>query len=275
MALLLKRIYKGSFWLLNDLSDERTKNTWLASPTTVVAILGIYLSIVLHLGPKLMAHRKPYNLRTLMIVYNLVQIYLNLKLVYDALIHFLGDQNFNLLCWPVDTSKTPRAMKTTEIVSYFFILKMIDLLDTVIFVLRKSYKQISFLHLYHHAGMIMATWITYRYLPGGHSVFVGLVNCPVHAIMFAYYLGTIIDNKWGRSVIFKRSLTQLQLAQFTFFVFVYGAVVLNPACTFPKIPTYLFLCQNIFITLLFADFYRKTYVGQKYDNKLKLEKESR
>lgn len=55
-------------------------------------------------------------------------------------------------------------------------LKIFDLLDTIFFILRKKENQITFLHVYHHAGMIIVTWVGTRYLPGGHGVFLGNEN---------------------------------------------------------------------------------------------------
>lgn len=62
------------------------------------------------------------------------------------------------------------------VVWLYFIVKIIDLLDTVFFVLRKKYNQISFLHVYHHAGMVMGGWGAVKYLPGGHVTFLGKIE---------------------------------------------------------------------------------------------------
>ncbi|CAG2064399.1 unnamed protein product [Timema podura] len=43
-------------------------------------------------------------------------------------------------------------------------LKVLDLLDTVFFVLRKKNNQITFLHVYHHAAMVFGTWIAVKFL---------------------------------------------------------------------------------------------------------------
>ena len=60
-------------------------------------------------------------------------------------------------------------------VHLYFIVKVVDLLDTVFFVLRKKQNQVTFLHVYHHVGMVIAGWIAVKYLPGGHVTFVGKV----------------------------------------------------------------------------------------------------
>jgi elongation of very long chain fatty acids protein 4 len=36
----------------------------------------------------------------------------------------------------------------------------------VVFVLRKKDRQVSFLHVYHHASQVLYTWAYLKYLPG-------------------------------------------------------------------------------------------------------------
>lgn len=43
----------------------------------------------------------------------------------------------------------------------------------VFFILRKKYNQITFLHTYHHAGMVAATYIFTKFLAG---IYVVMVN---------------------------------------------------------------------------------------------------
>lgn len=48
----------------------------------------------------------------------------------------------------------------------YYMCKLIELLDTVFFVLRKKQNQISFLHVYHHTMMPFAAFIGTKYLAG-------------------------------------------------------------------------------------------------------------
>lgn len=67
-------------------------------------------------------------------------------------------------------------------------LKVIDLVETVVFVFRKKNRQISFLHLYHHISTIYVTSISIKHFPGGMATFPIVVNSSVHVIMYTYYL---------------------------------------------------------------------------------------
>lgn len=42
-----------------------------------------------------------------------------------------------------------------------------EFLDTVFFILRKKFNQVSFLHVYHHCTMFILWWIGIKWVPGG------------------------------------------------------------------------------------------------------------
>ncbi|KOB72767.1 Elongation of very long chain fatty acids protein, partial [Operophtera brumata] len=84
-----------------------------------------------------MRDRKPYDLKHTIIVYNISQILMSVFLVYEM----------------------------AAAVWWYFAAKLIELLDTVFFVLRKKNRQISFLHLYHHFMMPICAWIGVKFLP--------------------------------------------------------------------------------------------------------------
>lgn len=71
---------------------------------------------------------------------------------------FISDSNFNLICEPTDFSDSARAMYAAYITYSFLILKLTDYLDTIFFILRKKWNQVSFLHVYHH---ILVSSVTY------------------------------------------------------------------------------------------------------------------
>lgn len=139
-------------------------------------------------------------------------------------------------------------------------LKIFDLLDTIFFILRKKQNQITFLHVYHHAGMIIVTWVGIRYLPGGHGVFLGLINTFIHVIMYTHYLWTSLNlgKAW-----WKKYITQLQIFQFIiiFLQFLWG--VLTKDCAYPKVLLLLFIPHNILMIVLFIEFYYKSYIQKK------------
>nr|CAI5855023.1 unnamed protein product [Callosobruchus analis] len=173
-----------------------------------------------------------------------------------AIIEILVYSNWS--CNPVDYSTSPRSIHLLRVYHLFFLTKLADLLETVFFVLRKRYRQVSFLHVYHHFGMFTMLWIAVKFFAGGHGSWVGLVNSFVHVVMYTYYMLSAIDEKWKSNVTFKKFITQVQMIQFTIFIIIYGRLLLKDDCAYPKLCSYFFVPQNFFMLLLFGDFYRKT-----------------
>lgn len=56
----------------------------MQSPFLVMGILLAYVYFVLSLGPRLMANRKPLNLKTFMVLYNFFLVGLSLYIVYEV-----------------------------------------------------------------------------------------------------------------------------------------------------------------------------------------------
>ncbi|XP_015430273.1 PREDICTED: elongation of very long chain fatty acids protein 7-like [Dufourea novaeangliae] len=257
MATLIRRIYYGYRYINDELSDPRTQDFFLiGSPWATVGILVFYLYFVHELGPNLMAKRKPFDLKRVMQLYNVIQIVLCSYLVYQAIILAWLDE-YNIYCEPVDYSWTPHAIRIARVVWLYFIVKLLDLLDTVFFVLRKKQNQVSFLHVYHHAGMSFGTWAATKFLAGGHLTFLGSLNSFVHVVMYSYYLATSlrISRPW-----WKKYITQLQLFQFFLIMLHFVVLVWVEDCGFPKWTAAVLIPQNLFMMVLFGDFYYKTYI---------------
>nr|XP_023023658.1 elongation of very long chain fatty acids protein 7-like [Leptinotarsa decemlineata] len=170
-------------------------------------------------------------------------------------------------CDKLTYSTDEQGLYELSIAIQFFNLKVLDLLDTVFFVLRKSYRQVSFLHVYHHVIMILCSWIGIRFFAGGVGAWIIMANTFVHVLMFTYYLMTVLDSTWKSSTFLKKALTQIQLIQFTIFIIVFGRTLVDPSCSFPKLPGYILVPQNCFMLFLFGDFYLKEYVFKKEKNK--------
>lgn len=106
MALVLRQIYRSYHWLFNEFKGEnfgincvcvlaRQKKIYISlvftnsdgrvedmpligSPFPILALLGAYVYFVTIAGPKFMENRKPYNLKSIIQIYNLIQIVSNL-----------------------------------------------------------------------------------------------------------------------------------------------------------------------------------------------------
>ncbi|KAJ9590203.1 hypothetical protein L9F63_016692, partial [Diploptera punctata] len=178
----------------------------ISFPLTIVFF---YLYFVLYLGPRLMKNREPFRLDAILKIYNIMQIILNVYIVKEAIgVGWLSTYRF--FCEPVDWSTSKHGLKMAFLVWFFLMLKLLDMLDTVFFVLKKNNHQLTFLHVYHHAGMFAICWLASRYNPGGHCTFLGLINGIVHIIMYGYYFFTSMWPQYKNSW-WKKHITQLQM----------------------------------------------------------------
>ena len=178
-------------FLMNDLRDPRVDDWFLMSsiwPTTIICILYVYvvkvsLSIVRHrcpmkpqvAGPKFMENREPYNIKWIMIIYNFCQTLFSFWMFAESWAFFVtGDYSWH--CEPVDYSDNKDAMRVLSLGWWYFFSKFIDLLDTVFFIMRKKYNQVSPLHVIHHSTLPWLSWWGPRFVGGGQAGFGPFLN---------------------------------------------------------------------------------------------------
>ena len=78
--------------------------------------------------------------------------------------------------------------------------------------------------------------------------------------MYTHYLLTSM--KLGRPW-WKKYITQLQLVQFILILYHFAQLIWIEDCGFPIWPAMIFIPQNLFMIVLFADFYYKTYLKKQ------------
>ncbi|KAL1023129.1 hypothetical protein UPYG_G00036760 [Umbra pygmaea] len=247
-------------WIFEN-GDKRT-DPWLFvySPMPVAYIFLIYLGLV-WAGPKLMKHREPVDLKAVLIVYNFTMVCMSVYMFYEFLVTSLLS-NYSYLCQPVDYSTSPLAMRMANACWWFFISKVIELADTVFFILRKKNNQLTFLHVYHHGTMIFNWWAGVKYLAGGQSFFIGLLNTFVHSVMYSYYGLAAIGPHMQKYLWWKRYLTSLQLLQFLL-VSVHTGYNLFTECDFSKAMNAYVFTYCISLIALFSNFYYQSYLNTK------------
>lgn len=118
-------------------TDPRTANFPLAnSPIPILLICASYLYFITKLGPRLMANRKPFQLKGFMIAYNIIQVVLNLSLASYSLYNSVLKGKYNFSCQLVNWSDQDYGILELKCVYCYFILKIIDFMDTVSFFLK-------------------------------------------------------------------------------------------------------------------------------------------
>ncbi|XP_071956125.1 very long chain fatty acid elongase 4-like [Antedon mediterranea] len=246
-----------------SVADVRTKDLFLIpSPIPSYSIAILYLLGVWY-GPKIMENYKAFKLNRVMVTYNAALILLNAFVFKEFLITTVFNPNFDVFCQKVDYSNDPQAVRLANATWWFFFSKIIELTDTVFFILRKKHNQISFLHVYHHSTMVMLWWIGVRWVAGGNSYMCATVNTFIHVVMYGYYLLSACGPAVRKHLWWKKYLTALQLAQFVF-ILLHTLNTLRVNCDVrhrPYMVTLMFyLISHI---VLFAEFFHKTYVSIK------------
>ncbi|NXH09762.1 ELOV4 protein, partial [Bucco capensis] len=241
--------------------DPRT-HPWplVHSPLPVTLLFVLYL-LVVALGPFYMRQREARKLRGLLVAYNVAMMMLSSYMFYEFLVTSVLD-NYSYLCQPVDYSQSELGMRMARVCWWFFFSKVIELLDTVFFILRKKQEQVTFLHVYHHGTMLFNWWSGVKYVPGGQAFFIGMLNSFVHIFMYGYYALASLGPQMHHYLWWKRYLTIMQLCQFVA-IAAHSSYNLFTECPFPdgfNIAVFLYILSLI---VLFLHYYYQTYIRGK------------
>nr|QBO55933.1 elongation of very long chain fatty acid 9c [Brachionus rotundiformis] len=246
--------------------DNRVKYWFgMETPWLTLIILGIYIASIVGIK-KFMSNRKPFELREFMILYNFLQVVASFYIFIEVAVVAIKSK-YSMTCEPVDYTNNPLAIRMASVLHFYYIMKLVDLIDTVIFAFRKKSNQISFLHVFHHSSMVINSWCGVKWVAGGQTFFLCCLNSLVHSIMYGYYGLSACGPSVQKYLWWKKYLTQLQLVQF--FVIMTHAVVniFQKNCAYQKGYSIAFVLYGVFITSLFLNFYHKSY--SKQNKKLK------
>uniref|UniRef100_A0A182F0V8 Elongation of very long chain fatty acids protein n=2 Tax=Anopheles albimanus TaxID=7167 RepID=A0A182F0V8_ANOAL len=236
-------------------------DSWLLmqTPTPILSITGLYLLFVLWFGPRWMERRKPFELKYTLIVYNALQVVVSTWFCLQPFFTGLFTKYLSLSCGASMTGVSKEMQLTVWNGAWMYLmLKIVELLDTVFFVLRKKQNQVSFLHVYHHTIMVLFTWFYLKYIPGMQAAFIGVLNSFVHIIMYSYYLIAALGPRYQKYLWWKRYMTTLQLLQFGIML-CYFVLINSMQCQVPPALTYFFVSNITIFLFLFINFYRKAY----------------
>ncbi|NP_001079820.1 uncharacterized protein LOC379510 [Xenopus laevis] len=231
----------------------------MQSPFLPGAILLGYVYFVLSLGPRIMANRKPFDLKPLMVVYNFSLVALSAYIVYEFLMSgWLTGYTWR--CDPVDVSDKPMALRMVQVAWLFLFSKFIELLDTVFFVVRKKNSQITFLHIIHHSVLPWSWWWGVKFGPGGMGSFHAMINSLVHVIMYFYYGLSAAGPRFQKYLWWKKHMTAIQLIQFVLVSIHISQYYFMPSCDyqFPIFIHLIWIYGTVFF-ILFSNFWYQAY----------------
>ncbi|RLN62254.1 hypothetical protein BBP00_00004887 [Phytophthora kernoviae] len=142
----------------------------------------------------------------------------------------------------------------------FYLSKILDFFDTIFIILGKKWKQLSFLHVYHHLTIFSVSvyFMNFRVAYDGDIYATIILNGFIHTIMYMYYF----VSAHTRDIWWKKYLTAMQLIQFVT-MNVQGYLMVSRSCENfpPKVPViYLVYIQSLF--WLFMNFFIKSYCSK-------------
>jgi elongation of very long chain fatty acids protein 7 len=263
-TLWTERLQKAISFVYHDIweftAEPRTNSFPLigGGPWKVFLIVGVYLALTMRILPAVMKNRKPFDLRSTMVVYNLLMVMLN---GVGCIIGFYLS-NYGLRTWACECSTPEDDSPSTWIMIYlgyfYFLSKFFDLMDTFFFVLRKKNEHLSFLHMFHHGMMPFVAWVGVKYFHFNNG-FTGLFNSFIHAVMYAYYALSAMGPAYKQYTWWKKYLTQMQMFQFACVLCHSLYSLLSPSCCWSKYIAAMEGTYALIFFVLFSSFYIKSY----------------
>lgn len=216
------------------------------NPVFIFVITKLYLCSIYFLN-NYMKNKNPYELKKPLIIYNTLQILLNIYMI-SGLIGVPKLNNFFGLNTPFDDN-----LRYFTYVHY--LSKYFDYCDTWFIILRKKQNQLSFLHVYHHSSIgIVWGLLLHNGVGNGTGTFGCLLNSIIHLMMYSHYLWT----SFGYNNPFKKLVTQSQISQF-YLLFAHSIFVLLYENVYPIQYAWIQLTYQIQMITLFSNFYIKNY----------------
>lgn len=249
--------------------DPRTTDKlFLRTPEPALLIVASYL-LFLAFGPKLMRHRQPFDLRWIITTYNFALVILSAYMSYEFFMTstLLG---YSYSCQGIDWNYSTDAISMRLVNAHwlFFFSKIIELSDTVFFVLRKKNNQLTFLHVYHHSTMVLCWWLAVKYVPVGQTFFAAMINSFIHFLLYIYYGLSSVGPQMQKYLWWKKYLTTFQLVQFVAVITHTGYnKFVRTDCDYPDLYNSMTLGYTFIMFFLFSYFYHLTYrIKRSYNN---------
>ena len=197
------------------------------------------------------------ELRGFGIVHNLflavASLYMGVGLLYDVLVLHKGKMWNNA----IDASH-PISLTLRNMAWLFTASKLYEYVDTFIMVLKHNYRQVSFLHVYHHCSVFVVCYVYFAYSPGSDVAWSGIVNGLIHVVMYIYYLLNLIFRTGPVKEFVQRNkfiITRCQITQFVLnMVQAIYILFIAPKANCRKEPMWLSFFYMITMITLFYNF---------------------
>ncbi|XP_050231100.1 uncharacterized protein LOC126680096 [Mercurialis annua] len=241
--------------------------TFASTPQFLILTVLTYLTFTLLLShnPISLPIIAPNLLKPITAIHSLTLLLLSLIMALGCTLsiihHHTHDHDHDLthiICFPPYTKPSGPLFFWAYI---FYLSKILEFVDTLLIILSNSIQRLTFLHVYHHATVVI---MCYLWLSTSQSLFpIALVtNAGVHVLMYLYYFlcAMGIRPRW------KRLVTDCQIVQFVISFLISSLMVYyhfsGVGCS--GIWSWCFNAVfNASLLALFLDFYLKSYAKKK------------
>jgi elongation of very long chain fatty acids protein 4 len=205
-----------------------------------------YVAVTLMLYFAMKGREKGFEIKTLITVYNVTCVLAAGYVVVHICIHKWNHPG-KFACNPLDSS--PDGQHMAWVFWVFYAQKFWEFCDTWFFILRRSFRQVTFLHLFHHSSITLVVGSIVRFDFSGDMFLPILLNSIVHVLMYSHYLVTALGIKsWWR-----QHLTTLQLTQFVMIsTQSYIAWTAGPSCGSPDWSKIVMILYMMSMLILFG-----------------------
>ena len=269
LAQLLPDLYKTAMTMTEDYKHPFSKKLPLMNPTHVIFALVFYIVALAAIYPigKVLGKQKH---RFLGLIHNMFLYFLSVYMCVGVMITAKAC-GYSLWNNGVGTGKND--WRLAKLIWVFYVSKLPEFGDTFLMMLKQNYRQISFLHVYHHTTIFTIWFIVTLIGPGGEAYWSAMLNSGIHVIMYGYYFGTMLfvdDSHPVRRILnrFKFMITKGQMTQFSLNCVqsVYDLYI-APVSNYPSPLIHLLLWYMFTLLALFGNFLIKNSGKKKVGGK--------
>jgi len=238
--------------------------------SSAVYVVVAYLTFVLVgsqvFKSKAVAPIDPYMIK---FVYNMSQMMMCAYMTIEAGILAYRNNYGLTFCNAYNAAAPPVA----PLLWLFYLTKIWDFWDTIFIVIGAKWKQLSFLHVYHHTTIFLFYWLNARVNYDGAIYLTVALNGFIHTVMYTYYFVCMHtkDPKTGKSIPiwWKSSLTMLQMVQFVTMMAQAFSIYFGECAGSPDRLVLIYFGYIGTLLFLFAQFYVRSYMKPKPKKKKK------
>jgi len=222
----------------------------------------IYFSVTFILYQVMKRRETGFRLTGIIAAYNVACVFLAGYVVVGMTYQWTVYGLPKFVCNTEDTNE--RGFKMAHLFYVFYLQKFFEFCDTWFFILRRSFRQVTFLHVFHHSSITLAVGSILPVAFSGDMFLPIFLNSSVHVLMYGHYLVTSLGLKsWWRPY-----LTALQLTQFVL-ISAQNVIawVKGPSCGGPDFGKALLIAYMASMLYLFGNFFVNRYI--KTEQKIK------